>query len=173
MPWKGASLILIFVSCSSAAATTSASFQISATITGGCAFGAGTSDTGNDLGTLDFGTMAAVSHKTDVASIRGAGSVEVTCTPGLAVSVALDYGQHGGSASQRYMRSSYGQASLAYQLYQDAAHSTVWGTGALALSIDSFPATSQVFTVYGRLFAVEGLPAAGTYTDLITVTLTY
>ncbi|WP_049074117.1 Csu type fimbrial protein, partial [Klebsiella michiganensis] len=108
----------------------------------------------------------------DVASTAGAGSIIVTCTPGTAISIALDYGVNGGSATQRYM-SNGNSSTLAYQLYQDANRANVWGSSTLALSVASFPSTTQTYTVYGRLFATNGFPAVGSYTDTVTVTLTY
>lgn len=96
----------------------------------------------------------------------------MTCTPGTAISIALDYGVNGGSATQRYM-SNGNSSTLAYQLYQDANRANVWGSSTLALNVASFPSTTQTYTVYGRLFATNGFPAVGSYTDTVTVTLTY
>ncbi|MDF7630917.1 MULTISPECIES: spore coat U domain-containing protein [unclassified Pantoea] len=153
------------------ASSTTDSFQVTAEITSGCAFGSSGSSSSTDFGTLDFGTMSAISSNVDVASSSGAGSIVVTCTPGTAITLALDYGENGGSSSSRYL--SNGSATLAYQLYQDAAHTTVWGSDSLAYSVSSFPDSTQTYTVYGRLFATAGLPASGTYSDTVTVTLTY
>lgn len=165
-------LSLMFLSLSSQAGTTTDSFQVNATITSGCAFGTGESSGTTDFGTLSFGTMSTISNNVNVASSSGSGSIVVTCTPGTAISIALDYGEHGGSAGSRYMTNGSGSA-IGYQLYQDAAHSNVWGTGSLSFSVASFPTTPQTYTVYGRLSATEKLPASGTYVDNVTVTLAY
>ncbi|MGK3124893.1 spore coat U domain-containing protein [Candidatus Pantoea formicae] len=161
---------LLLPSLSGLASSTTDSFQVTAAITNGCAFGSNSSASA-DFGTLDFGSMSAISSPVDVASSSGAGSIVVTCTPGTAITLALDYGENGGSASARYL--SNGSATLAYQLYQDAAHTKVWGSDSLAYSVSSFPESTQTYTVYGRLFATTGLPASGTYRDTVTVTLTY
>lgn len=153
--------------------TTTSSFTVSSVITSGCALGTDSNDTVTNFGSMDFGSMSSIAGNVDVASTPGAGSVIVTCTPGMSVSIALDYGLHGGSSTERYLKNSATEATLGYQLYQDAAHSTVWGTDALAYSVASFPDTPQTYTIYGRLFPVTGLPASGTYTDTVTVTLTY
>lgn len=165
--------MLLLPTCLVFAATTTSSFTVSSVITSGCALGASNTESVSDFGTLSFGSMSSISENVDVASSSGAGSIIVTCTPGIAVTVALDYGTHNGSSARRYLENSATNTTLGYQLYQDASYSTVWGTGSLAYSIDSFPATTQTYTVYGRLFAVSGLPAAGTYSDTVTVTLTY
>jgi len=47
------------------------------------------------------------------------------------------------------------------------------GTGTLAKTISNFPTTTQTYPVYARLFSATTLPEAGTYTDTVTVTLTY
>ncbi len=153
--------------------TATSSFAVSSVITSGCALGTDTNDSVTNFGTLDFGSMSSIPGNVDVASTSGAGSVIVTCTPGMSVTIALDYGLHGGSASERYLENSANNATLGYQLYQNAAHSIVWGSDALAYSVASFPDTPQTYTIYGRLFPVTGLPASGTYTDTVTVTLTY
>ena len=153
-------LILLFTS-GTHAAVVQKTFKVSAQIAAGCA-----------LGTLSFGTLSSLYSNVDVASTSGAGSIIVTCTPGTAISIALDYGVNGGSASQRYM-SNGNNNTLAYQLYQDANRANVWGNSTQALSVASFPSTTQTYTVYGRLFATNGFPAVGSYTDTVTVTLTY
>lgn len=164
--------ILLSHSAGCLAGTASDTFQVSAVVTSGCALGSSNSDSTTNFGTLSFGTMSAISASVDVASSAGSGSIVVTCTPGTSITIALDYGANGGSSSQRYLANSSG-ATLAYQLYQDASYSTVWGNGTLAYSVSSFPTTTQTYTVYGRLFAVDGMPDAGSYSDTVTVTLTY
>nr|WP_252318888.1 spore coat U domain-containing protein [Candidatus Symbiopectobacterium sp. PLON1] len=109
----------------------------------------------------------------DVASSAGSGSIVVTCTLGTSVSIALDYGTNGGSSTQRYLKNSAGTRTLPYQLYRDVARSQVWGTGTLALTVSSFPSTTQTYTVYTRYFGATPLPAAGQHTDSVTIKVTY
>lgn len=146
-------------------------FKVNATVTSGCEFGTGKGFESSNFGALSFGTLPAISSDVNAASRIGGGSIVVTCTPGTAVTISLDYGEHGGNTNRRRMRNISGE-TLGYQLYQDAAHTTVWADGSLAYSIASFPESTQIYTVYGRLFTVERLPASGTYSDTITVTLT-
>jgi len=153
--------------------TATSSFTVTATISKGCAFGSTLTSPITNLGTIDFGSMSSIPSNLDVASTTGAGSVVITCTPGITVAIAMDYGIHNGNATQRYMSNSAGTGTLAYQLYQDAGHSQVWGTGTLAKTISNFPTTTQTYPVYARLFSATTLPEAGTYTDTVTVTLTY
>ena len=93
-------LLLLFTS-GAHAAVAQKTFKVSAQITAGCALGAGDGSQTTDFGTLNFGTLSSLYSNVDVASTAGAGSIIVTCTPGTAISIALDYGVNGGSATQR------------------------------------------------------------------------
>jgi outer membrane usher protein FimD/PapC len=64
----------------------------------------------------------------------------------------------------------------AYDLYRDAARTTIWGdgTGSTAtytqLSVPNN--TAQNLTIYGRISAAQDV-RAGTYTDSVTVTIDF
>ncbi|WP_430443623.1 MAG: Csu type fimbrial protein [Pseudomonas piscis] len=147
-------------------------FQVQAVITNGCAFGTRLSANSYDLGLLDFGTLGSLDSPVDVSSGSGAGSIVLTCTPGMTVSVAIDQGLN-GSGSQRYLKLASGSDRLAYQLYQDPARSRVWGNGAQARAIANFPPVTQTYPVYARLLAAARMPPAGSYHDTVTVTLAF
>ncbi|MEQ6968407.1 Csu type fimbrial protein [Pectobacterium polaris] len=155
------------------ALTVSSTFDVTATIQKGCVFGTSTASSQPNMGTLNFGTRSATATNVDVASTSGGGSIIATCTPGTNAIIELGYGTNGGSSAQRYLKNAAGTRLLAYQLYRDAARTQVWGTGSLALSIVSFPTTTQTYTVYARYFGGTPLPPAGVYTDNVTVSLTY
>ncbi|MEC5343632.1 spore coat U domain-containing protein [Brenneria populi] len=171
-PW----LLLLFIAShplSAVALTVSDTFAVSADIVKGCAFGNDANAAQTDMGAIDFGTQSASATNVDATSTVGGGSIVVTCTPGVAISIELDYGLHGGSSARRYVMNTAGSVSLPYQLYRDSARTQVWGTGDLAMSIASFPTTTQTYTVYARYFGASPLPPAGVYTDSVTVSLTY
>lgn len=109
------------------------------------------------------------------------GTVTVTCTPtvlGLLVSytIALSTGNSGNYAARSM---SSGASTLNYQLYTDAARSTVWGDGSAGTAtisdgytIDLLAPVTRNYTVYGRIPALQ--PAnPGAYSDTIVVTVTY
>lgn len=153
--------------------TTSKALTVSAEIEYGCAIGNQLTPTPTvNLGTIDFGSMPRVANQIDVTSTVGTGSIVVTCTPGTNVSIALDSGKNGAN-NLRYLSNIASTTKFAYQLYKDAARSAVWGNGAQAVTIANFPSTTQVYTVYARLFANNIYPMTGVYTDTVTVTLTY
>lgn len=103
------------------------------------------------------------------------GTVKVQCTVGLlpSFSVALSAGSSQNFA-QRTMKN--GSDALAYNLYVDPNGMSVWGDGTGATVTQSFDSLlslgSTKFTVYGSAPSGQ-YPAAGNFSDTITVTVTY
>lgn len=148
-------------------------FQVQAVVTRGCVFGTSVASPVSVLGTIDFGVVANFSAGQDAVSSPNNGSIILTCTPGITVNIGLGNGLHGTSANQRFLQRVSGTERVAYQLYQDASRSTVWGTGTQARTIANFPATSQTYTVFARLLSRSGWPPAGEYVDRVVVELVY
>jgi len=115
------------------------------------------------------------------STAESAGNVHVACVGvGLVIpySVALSKGAS-GSYIQRTMK--YGSYALNYALYLDAAYTQPWGDGtggnftkdgSVALSVLGI-GPSYDHTIYGVLPAGQKTAVPGTYTDSITVTITY
>ncbi len=110
------------------------------------------------------------------------GSVKVTCggVAGLLVPFTIDLGKGGGTSfSTRRMAS--GANTLSYNVYLDSNYTTVWGDGTSATSrasgsvlLDALGLTPGLtFTVYGRIPGRQLTVPPGTYTDNLTVTVTY
>ena len=110
------------------------------------------------------------------------GTVTVTCNANISVltanyTLALSTG---GSASYANRLMSGGGHTLQYQLYKDVARTTVWGDGTASTSTVAgsvllsltFPVLGN-HTVYGRIPASQTGAYAGSYSDTITVTVTY
>lgn len=111
------------------------------------------------------------------AATTATGTVTVTCShppnpPTANYTITLSTGS--GSFSSRNM--TFGGTIVSYQLYTDAAYSTVWGDGSSGSSIVSGTSLANGnplgYTVYGRIPANQW-PPAGIYTDSIIVTVTY
>lgn len=134
-----------------------------AAITGTCAASA----TG-----VSFGTYNLLS----AAPLTSTGTVTVACNGAIkitghnAVTVKLSTGQSGTFTAR-----SLG-AGFSYNLFQDAAHTKIWGdgtgnsttySGTITKAAPSFTAT-----VYGEIPALQN-PAPNSYSDLITVTVDY
>ena len=64
-------------------------------------------------------------------------------------------------------------ATVNYGLYTDISHSTNWGNLAgTDTSSKVGDGASHTYTIYGQIPA-QTTPVAGTYADLVTVTVTY
>lgn len=110
------------------------------------------------------------------------GTITVMCSPDvvslpITYTVALSSGLVGTFAQRRM---SSGANTLGYQLYSNAARTTVWGDGTAGTSfvgggftIGLLNPVSATHTVYGRIPALQGSTRAGSYSDLVTVTLSY
>ena len=100
------------------------------------------------------------------------GTVRVGCIFATNVTVDLNRG-NAPTFSPRYMLN--GAQQLTYNLYLDAARTTIWGdnTGG---SSHSTPGTIFItninLTIYGRIPAGQDV-TAGTYTDSITATINF
>ena len=114
------------------------------------------------------------------------GDVTVTCTyvppggaTGVNIQASLSTGVS-GSYSPRQM--AFGPARLNYNLYRDAARTSIWGNGlsGTGIAADSFTVGPGVgngtriaqFPVYGRVPALQPV-AMGGYSDTIVVTVTF
>lgn len=82
----------------------------------------------------------------------------------------------GGAGYARRMSS--GSALLSYQLYRNAARTEIWGDGSggtFTIAVNQ-NYTAEIYinhTVYGRIPASQTTVSPGSYTDTITVTVTY
>jgi spore coat protein U-like protein len=120
------------------------------------------------LSPVAFGSVAA--GETAEAS----GSLTVTCTNGTQWTASADAGS-GAGASLASRRMSNGAHQLSYILYAGTDRSRPWGDGSGATSTfgDTGTGDSQSFAIHGEILRNQhGLPA-GTYSDIVAVTITY
>jgi len=111
---------------------------------------------------LDFGTVGLLSANVDTSM-----TFTVTCTNGAAYTIAMDDGQNASGSTNRMTN---GSEYVSYELYQDSNYATVWDASNTVSSTGT--GTAQTFTVYGRV-PPQATPSAGTYTDTVTITVTY
>ncbi|AWH19568.1 spore coat protein U [Stenotrophomonas sp. ZAC14D2_NAIMI4_7] len=111
------------------------------------------------------------------ANIDQTARLTLTCLKNTAYQVSLDNGQNNPTGtSTRRMRTTVAGTSyyLGYELYRDAGRSQRWGN---TLTVDTVggvgTGAAQQLTIYGRVPPVAGQPPAGTYSDVINVTITY
>lgn len=126
--------------------------------------------------TVDFGNIAA-STTVPAGGTPATGAVAVQCNQGAPYTVYLDNGKNYNTT--RRMKNGTNNY-LAYQLYQDSAHSIAWnatnvgtvgGTGGVS---STGSGSNQTLTVYALIPAGTAVPATtGTYTDTVVVTVNY
>ena len=153
-----ACFLLPWMSASHAASTTT-TFGVQVALTATCTI--------NSAPALNFGTQGILSANVDQTS-----TIQVTCTNSTPYNMGLNAGT-GSGATVATRKLTSGGATVNYTLYSDSGRSTVWGN---TVSTDTAAGTgnggAQSYTVYGRI-PTQTTPAPGTYTDTITVTVTY
>jgi spore coat protein U-like protein len=150
---KFAAAAISFVHCVNAAPATQIKPAASCTV--------------NSAATLDFATGDALAANIDQTS-----TIRIECSGRTPYSIGLDAGA-GAGATAAVRKLTGAAASVDYALYRDGARTMLWGD---TVGIDAEAATcsgvAQTHTLYGRVTA-QPTPVPGTYTDTITVTVTY
>jgi len=150
------------------AGTATANLTVQITITAACSINAAT---------LNFGS--SVAGTTLVASaITGSTTVSVTCTSGSPYSIGMNSGSN-ASGNQRRMAN--GGNYLNYGLYVDNAYANPWSTASsnstCTTTSDCYLGTgngaAQSINIYGQVPSVGTAPPTGTYSDTVTMTITY
>jgi spore coat protein U-like protein len=140
-------------------ATTTSTFQVQITIQANCTI--------VSAAALNFGTAGVLTANVDQMS-----TIQVQCTNTTPYNIGLDAGT-GTGATVAVRKMINGANTINYSLYRDSGHTTVWGN---TIGTDTVSATGdgtpQSYTVYGRV-PPQTTPAPATYTDTITVTVTY
>lgn len=143
-------------SCSGSESTTFP-FTVSATIAKSCVV------TANDMNftAADFLT----------ANIDNATTLQTTCTSGTAYQIGLGNGANASGTTRRMAGGS--SEFVRYELYRDSSRTQRWGN---TLNTDTVSANgnglAQTTTIYGRVPA-QTTPSPSSYSDTITVTVTY
>jgi spore coat protein U-like protein len=142
------------------AQTATTQFNVQITIIAECQI-----DSATDL---DFGSSGVLNTNVDAAS-----AIVVTCTSGTAYDVGLNAGQGAGAAVATRFMTGPDADTVEYSLYQDAGRTVVWGD---TVGVDTVSATgtgtTQTYDVFGRV-PPQDTPQPGTYSDVITVTVTF
>ena len=136
-------------------------FTPTATVVNNCLVSATNINFGGSVGVL-------------TSAVSANGTITATCTSGDVYTIALDKGTStSGSIIDRRMQAS-GGTQVHYELYTTTAHTTVWGDGTSSSATNGGTGTgsAQTYTVYGQIPA-QTTPAPGSFSDTITVTVTY
>lgn len=145
------------------AATQTTSFTVSATVVGSCA-----AVTAANLAFGDYDPLSAL-------PTVGTTTVNVQCSLLAPFNIGLDPGvRGGGTVSTRKMKiAGAGTETLSYDLTRDVAYALNWGETVGTDTLSGLGTGLSVpFTIFGRIPALQNKPI-GSYSDTITVTVTY
>lgn len=150
------------------AASTTGTLTVQATISEAC------SVTSGDKALIDFGTIY-VTNKMRTAQTTDATGIAVQCSEGVQYLIYLSQGLHqlnAGEVDNRRM--SFNEKYIPYELYQDSAFNTEWGSveskkNFLSATGDG---TIQKYPVYAKIYNQQ-TPPAGTYSDTVTIQVNY
>ncbi|MBV9522699.1 MAG: spore coat protein U domain-containing protein [Alphaproteobacteria bacterium] len=101
------------------------------------------------------------------------GTIQLRCTQRAIISVALSAGNSGSFAARNLTQ---GAAVLTYNLFTSAGGTTVWGDGtggSSTVALGPSPNLTLTLPVNGTIIPAKQPIPAGTYTDKITVTVTF
>lgn len=170
----GLSLLGLTLATSVNAATTvTGQITSSLTLTSSCQVNGSGGSTGLNFGALNFGTANSLfTTATGQVLGGGGGALSILCSAGTTPSVKVRAGAHDG-LSPGGTRALYdGVANyVPYDLYTDAGHSQLLAIDGV-INLAASTGVAQTVNLYGQAVGKAGLPA-GTYTDTISVELTF
>ena len=142
------------------ASTASGSLTVSALVTNAC---------GVSNAVLNFGSVSPSAG----AHLSASTNILVTCTLGTSYSVSLGDGLY-VTAGQRRMKGSVANGYLSYELYQDAAGATRFGstTGQTVTGLSGLGNAANSIPVYGSVLSGQSAQADA-YADTVPITVTY
>lgn len=143
------------------AATTTGTIGVSGTVVGGCTMAATP---------MSFGTAIA---SPVTANVDTQSTLTVRCTNGTVFYVAMNAGSGtGATVAQRKISGPGG--SINYLLHMNPTRTVLWGDGTLGTFIGTATSTGAAanYGIYGRIPPGQA-PNPGTYTDVVTITLTF
>ena len=136
----------------------------------GCAWMLSTG-TGGRFGTLNFGTRSGVESAPVSTSFVADGALSIACTPGVALSMSINGGQN--YSSVRRMTRSGGTEVVGYRLYSSsslAANSEIGVNQAIPITYTN--SNNIALPLFG-VALLTGFSPSGTYSDQLTVTLSW
>lgn len=157
--WALAACCIYLMSQAALAATATATIPVSMTITAGCQV---------TTGSVAFGSSAGL-FSTVVASVN----LNVTCSNSTAYTIGLDAGSGSGATTTTRKMTGPSATTINYGLYRDAGLTAYFGNTAGTDTVAGVGnGSAQNVTIYGQVPAQSGI-IAGSYSDIVNVTLTY
>jgi spore coat protein U-like protein len=154
-------LALAMVPTFSEATTATTTFTVQITITNACTIVSATN--------MNFGSVGVIS----AAGVAATSTITMQCTTSAPYTLGLSAGTGTGATVTNRLMTSAATNTVGYSLYQDVAHSILWGVTIGTNTLAGVgTGASQPWTVYGFVPS-QTTPAAGTYNDTVTLTVTY
>jgi spore coat protein U-like protein len=157
-----------------ASAATTATFKVKINIQASCDVTAGTASD------IDFGNVAA-----NAGAQSGTSNISVTCSNGTPyiLGLATGAGNNGTGTMAPQDAGNSGDSGVPYSLWQDSAHTKVWGNTGTAVGAagNDYVSTgstagdgtgsAQTIPVYATVASTNHMP--GNYSDTVTVKVIY
>lgn len=166
--------IAIAASATASAATvpTSPTFSVNAAIVQGCVvFGSSSQTTGITLGTINFGSHAAL-HSGTINAMAGnsmGGQARLVCTPGTAVQISVNGGQHPVGVQRRMSNGAGKFIPYSLTLMQGTLTGLLPNTP-VGITTDGTP---TALPVQGTVTLPGAGMASGTYSDSVQVVVSW
>ena len=94
----------------------------------------------------------------------------IVCTAPTLLTISIGSSRTSGSSSARRMRHGFRSETLAYNLFQDAAYTRVWGDGAVGTPLSASVSGRYAGQIFAQIF--PGQDAwVGAYEDSVTITV--
>ncbi|MNI22373.1 Spore Coat Protein U domain protein [compost metagenome] len=164
---------LTLVSSAQAATTVTGQITSSLILISSCQVNGAGGSTGLNFGALNFGTANSL-FTTAYGQVLGGGggALSILCSSGTTPSVKVRAGAHDGQSPGGTRALYDGVANyVPYDLYTDAGHSQLLAIDGV-INLAASTGVAQTVNLYGQAVGKAGLPA-GTYTDTISVELTF
>ncbi|UXI67313.1 Csu type fimbrial protein [Tahibacter amnicola] len=156
-------VVSVIAAAPAIAATTTSTLNVAATVVDSCTAGGAT---------LNFGQFDPRTG----SALTGNQNFTVQCTVGTDYTIALNAGTgDGASLAIRKMTGTNTSELLNYALFVDSGRTVIWGDGTDTTEMVSSDGTgsNQVFTVYGTILGGQTATPVDTYSDAVTITVTY
>lgn len=170
----GLSLLgLTLASSLNAATTVTGQITSSLTLISSCQVNGAGGSSGLNFGELNFGTANSLfTTATGQVLGGGGGALSILCSSGTTPTVKVRAGANDGKSPGGTRALYDGVANyVPYDLYTDAGHSQLLAIDGV-ISLAASTGVAQTVNIYGQAVGKAGLPA-GTYTDTISVELTF
>lgn len=144
------------------AATTTTTFGVSATVEAQCTI--------TSAAAMAFGTVGSLASNVDKTS-----DIVIKCTNTTPFNIGLNAGTATSATvtTRKMTGTGASPATLSYSLFSDSARTVNWGnTVGTDTKSGTGTGSDATFTVYGRI-PIQTAPKPDTYSDTITVTVTY